>query len=223
MHLLLSNEKKSFEDIELKNIKGILIDFDNTLYEYALCHNQALDAVYRKVNKLKPLSFEEFLKHYSHAQKKVKENLGGTAASHSRILYFQNILEVIFGRTMIQEALTLEDLYWDVFSEVIIYHKEVIDFLKKAKNYTIKICLVTDLTATVQFRKMVASGSFSLFDYVVTSEEVGKEKPAKDVFCTALKKLELHADEVIMIGDDRNKDIQGAEACNIKAYQIIYG
>jgi HAD superfamily hydrolase (TIGR01549 family) len=222
MHLLLSDKKKSFEDIELKNIKGILIDFDNTLYEYAPCHERALSAVYGKVNELHQLSLEDFLKYYRQGQKKVKETLGEVAASHSRILYFQNTLEIIFGKTMPRETLELEDTYWSIFSESIAYHDEVIDFLKRAKNYTIKICLVTDLTATVQFRKMVASGSSYLFDYIVTSEEVGKEKPNKDVFDMALKKLGLHANEVIMIGDDRKKDIQGAEACNIKAYQIIY-
>ncbi|MEN9880948.1 MAG: hypothetical protein RLZZ308_131 [Candidatus Parcubacteria bacterium] len=222
MYLEFSGKKVGFDMIDLTTVKGVLIDFDNTLYEYAPCHEKALRAVYAQVARLSPLIFDDFLVCYAQAQKKVKERVGSVASSHSRILYFQTMLENLFAKTMVEESLLLEECYWNVFYESIVCHKDVISFLEKVKNNTIKICLVTDLTATVQFRKMVTSGLCSYVDYVVTSEEAGKEKPDKAIFSLALSKLGLCASEVIMIGDDRTKDIQGAEAVGIRAYHVIY-
>jgi len=40
------------------------------------------------------------------------------------------------------------------------------------------------------------------------------------MFKTALKKLKLKPNEVIMIGDSESKDIKGAEALGIRPYKI---
>lgn len=222
MFLLHNNERITFDEIDLTGIKGMLVDFDNTLYEYEPCHKKGLRSAYEKVNEWHPISFEDFIVAYKKAQKVVKERVGLVAASHSRILYFQTLLEEFFGKTMIEESLVLESVYWDSFYETIQYQEEALTFLKNAQNNTIKICLVTDLTTTVQFRKMVASRLISYVDYVVTSEEAGKEKPDKAVFSLALDKLCMKADEVIMIGDDGIKDIQGAIQQGIRAYQVVH-
>jgi putative hydrolase of the HAD superfamily len=223
MHLEYSGNSIDIEMIDLKEVKGILIDFDNTLYEYAPCHEKALYATYEKVHEMvSTISFNDFLILYVQAQRLIKERLGDVASSHSRILYFQAMLESVFKKTMIEESVILEECYWETFYQNISYNENILGFLERARNNTIKICLVTDLTATIQFRKMVASGMCSYVDFVITSEEVGREKPDKAMFSLALSKLGLSASEVIMIGDDRTKDIQGAEACAIKAYHVVY-
>ena len=56
--------------------------------------------------------------------------------------------------------------------------------------------------------------------YLVTSDEAGKEKPYKDIFKLALKKLGLKASEVIMLGDNEVKDLQGAEKLGIDTYRV---
>jgi putative hydrolase of the HAD superfamily len=44
-------------------------------------------------------------------------------------------------------------------------------------------------------------------DYLVSSEEAGAEKPDPKVFELSLEKLGLKKDEVVMIGDNYEKDI----------------
>lgn len=222
IHFLYDNKETTLEAIDLSSVKGVLVDFDNTLYEYTPCHKKALQASWESFKALHEVSYEEFEVLYAQAQKVVKSRLKKTASEHSRLLYFQVMLENVFGCTKVEESLHLEEVYWDTFFRGIVLHEEILYFLTKAKNNTIKICLVTDLTANVQLRKMVASGLCSYVDYVVTSEEAGREKPESDIFHLALAKLGLQKGEVIMIGDDRIKDIQGAEACAIRAYQVIH-
>lgn len=53
------------------------------------------------------------------------------------------------------------------------------------------------------------------FDYVVTSEEAGADKPAEAPFRIALGKLQVALERCWMIGDNPETDIRGGGAFNI--------
>ena len=74
------------------------------------------------------------------------------------------------------------------------------------------MAIVTDLTAQIQFRKMVYFELDHYFDYIVTSEEVGYDKPHRLPFEISLKKMNLHKKQNIwFIGDNPKNDIEGAK------------
>jgi HAD superfamily hydrolase (TIGR01662 family) len=52
-------------------------------------------------------------------------------------------------------------------------------------------------------------------DSIVTSTDVGEEKPSPKVFLTAIESLGLSVNEVVMVGDDIIKDIGGAQNLGI--------
>jgi putative hydrolase of the HAD superfamily len=83
------------------------------------------------------------------------------------------------------------------------------------EKYQNKICLVTDLTAHIQYRKIHKLKLNQYCQSIVTSEEAGKEKPNPLMFKLALQKLNLKSSEVCMIGDNFKKDIFGANSLNI--------
>ena len=90
----------------------------------------------------------------------------------------------------------------------------VYELLKKYKN---NICLATDLTADIQYRKIKKLKLHNYCNSVVTSEEAGREKPHPYMFMLSLQKLGLKASEVCVIGDSFNKDIFGARNSQIDA------
>ncbi len=210
----------ALKNFNFQDLKGVLVDFDNTLYEYSPCHEAGLKAVYNKYKEKNSISYDDFLLLYSHAQKKVKMTTSHQAASHSRFLYFQKLLEDALGKTEVVDTIAFEEIYWRSFEEAIILRKELVDFLILCRQKGIKVCLITDLTASVQFRKMVATGVDKLVDFVVTSEESGVEKPDQAIFMLALSKLGLSPEDVVMIGDDKIKDIDGAHKLGIKGYLV---
>ena len=73
--------------------------------------------------------------------------------------------------------------------------------------------------AEIQLKKIAHLGISDYIDFVITSEEVGAEKPSKRIFYAALDKLNCDPGEAVMIGDDLKKDISGAEKLGIKAYK----
>jgi FMN phosphatase YigB (HAD superfamily) len=44
----------------MKNKKAVIFDLDNTLYEYNLCHEKALNNSYSSLKKYKNISFKKF-------------------------------------------------------------------------------------------------------------------------------------------------------------------
>ena len=196
-------------------IKGILIDIDNTLYDYNYTHSLAMDEVYKLAQNFADL--EVFKQAFIKARNIIHSQLINTASSHNRLLYFQKALELLNIKDVLL-AKKLYDTYWNTFLDNINLFDGVKEFFIKNNNK--KICLVTDLTAYIQYRKIEKMGISQYVDFVVTSEEVGVEKPNSKMFETALQKIKMQSDEVCMIGDSYEKDIVGAKNLNIKAYWL---
>jgi HAD superfamily hydrolase (TIGR01549 family) len=197
-------------------LKGVLLDFDNTLYEYLPPHNKALNAIFEYCQKKFGVGIEETLTAYNIARKKVHIDLQETAASHNRLLYIQKMLEIL-QLNPIKYGLELYNSYWDTFLNEIKLFDGVSEFITKYKG---KICIVSDLTAHIQFRKMQILNLDEYINFIVTSEEVGREKPHPYTFMTALKKLDLMPQDVCMIGDSFKKDIIGATNLGIQSIWV---
>ncbi len=196
--------------------KGILLDIDNTLYDYDNSHKIALNRVITFLKEKFFLSEKELNEAYTKARNLVQIELGHTAASHNRLLYFQKMLELLEANPLIY-GLIVYDLYWDTFLASMKPFNGIYEFLEKYKN---RICFVTDLTAHIQHRKIKELKLDQYSFLMVTSEEAGREKPHPYMFMAALKKMNLNADEVCMIGDSFNKDIVGASNLGIDAIWI---
>lgn len=202
----------------MNNIKGMLLDLDNTFYPYEECHAAAFNNVFKTLESHKIISDRSKYKEaYKKAQKRLKTTTKNQAASHNRVLYFQLLLEDlnIFSPKLVLE---LYEAYWGSFlnkMQLFPYFKLMISI---AREKNIKIVIVTDLTAYIQNRKILKLGLIDEIDYMVTSEEAGAEKPTPIMFELALKKIGLSATDVIFIGDNFNKDIEGAHNLGITPY-----
>ena len=75
--------------------------------------------------------------------------------------------------------------------------------------------IITNGFEDVQFGKLKNSGLDRYFTSVITSEEAGVKKPDREIFRFALSKVQAHAGESLMIGDDLEVDIAGAREAGI--------
>ncbi len=207
-----------FQDIDLTDIKGVLVDIDNTLYDYKPAYKKALEKCYEFFIREFQISFsfKEFSEEYTEKRREVTERLKPQGACRSRFFAFQSLFEDINIPQAFNKALEYEKLYWESFMKHIALFEDALYFLKKCKEKTLLVCAISDMQAYFQVRKLQILEVDHLIDYLVTSEEVGCEKPAPVIFETALKKMNLKASQVIMIGDDEKKDIQGAKSVGIK-------
>ena len=191
---------------------AILFDTDNTLYPYDPAHAAAHQAVQQKAMRQFSLSAEQVDSAFAEARNQVKARLKHTAACHNRLLYMQRMLEIIGLGSQVLLALDFEQTYWRTFLSHAVLFDEVTDLLDDLRLLSIPTAIVTDLTAQIQFRKMVYFGLDKYFDFIVTSEEAGFDKPNPAPFHIALEKLRLSPTACVwMIGDNPVNDIQGAK------------
>ncbi len=93
------------------------------------------------------------------------------------------------------------------------YSIEVLEYL--SQKY--KLHIITNGFHEVQHIKLKHAGLIPYFDNIITSEQVGAKKPNPKIFNYALKKANTSAEESIMIGDDLEVDVLGAEEMGIQS------
>ena len=201
-------------------IKGVLMDLDHTLYDYPVCNKAGLKVVFKRLSEEFNTSPEDIEKKFYEARKSVKIDLIGTSSSHSRLLYIKKLVEMLEGRTNPGLTLELYDLFWNEYFNNMVLFDYVKDCLEFCKSKKIKLVIVTDLTTSIQLKKILSLGIEKYFDFIVTSEEVGKEKPSPYIYYIAMDRLNCMPEEIIMVGDDFEKDVAGAKNLGIKAYHI---
>jgi HAD superfamily hydrolase (TIGR01549 family) len=194
--------------------KNIILDIDNTLYDYTICHKTSLNKIFNFISDLQKCDVELIKKSYFIIDKNHKILTINTASSHNKYIKFKQLLEK-YNMNNFEE---IHKLYWDTFYENIIPFKGVIDFLKWNKSLGINIGVLTDYETEFQVEKLKKLNLFQYIDYIVTSEEIGCEKPSIHTFNYILMKMDANRHETIMIGDSFEKDIVGAQEAKIYPY-----
>lgn len=195
------------EPERLKRPAVVQLDIDDTLYDYQSCHRAGSSAMEQTAERILGLSRETFRTALSQARKETKARLGPTASSHSRLLYASRSIEHCTGRSQPGPALILEAAYWDTFLENCHLFEGVHDFISIFKEAGIPLCVVTDLTSAIQYRKLVHFGLDASVQWVVTSEEVAGDKETLTPYRLMLEKLALAEEAHIWVFGDSEADL----------------
>tara|TARA_A100001388_G_C28768750_1_gene502455 strand:+ start:1996 stop:2742 length:747 start_codon:yes stop_codon:yes gene_type:complete len=214
--------QKLNKSIVLNKPDAIIFDTDNTLYEYNPANKKAEEAVEMKVKNLLGISSDLFHSTYNKSKIEVKKQLGATASSHSRLLYFQKFLEILGYKAQLMTALDLEQTFWRTYLANSPLFPGVRELLFELRNKKIAIAIVTDLNSHIQMRKLTYFQLQETFDAFVTSEEVGADKPDPKNFYLVLNKLGMNVDNNIwMVGDNPRTDIIGGRSIGAVTFQRI--
>lgn len=196
-------------------LKAVLFDLDDTLYDsvpiYAVGVRNAWECFCKETKK--NWTLEEFQNAYETARKKAKNLAPESPTRHSRLTYFSFLVTDHCGRPAAELTLKLDRAYTAAYRTINFSPAQ--QLLKSIKS-KLKVAIVTNQTLDAQLHKLKALDPDSeLVDCLVTSEEVAVEKPGSAIFNECLKRLQLEAHEVLMVGDHWNNDVIGACAVGI--------
>jgi putative hydrolase of the HAD superfamily len=196
--------------------EAVFFDLDNTLYPYPPCNEAgkraALAAFRERGYEMDRETFDEL---YANARRETKRETDGTAASHSRHIYFKRALHRHADEHDAATALAIGDAYWEGYAaEMTLCDgvERVFDALASAGT---DVAVVTNLTTRVQLQKLARLEIDDRIDRLVTSEEVGREKPSALPFTTALAAFDCRPSEALMVGDNVGADVAGANAVGV--------
>ena len=196
-------------------IKAVLFDLDNTLIDFIrmkrLASRAAACAMVEAGLKADPKEISEKLFDFY-----LKHGIESDDA-------FQKFLEKEFGKVEPRILAAGINAYLKEKYLHLKHYPGTIETLKEVKKRGLKLGVVSDGVRLKAWMRLNASGLDKYFDVVVTHDDTGKKKPAKEPFLKACEELKVKPEECLMVGDWVERDIEGAKALGMKTCLAKYG
>jgi len=197
----------------MKKYKHIFFDLDHTLWDFKTNSGLALQQIFEKENLAERgvPSFEKFHKKYLPINDRywARYHNGYATKEQVRTGRFYDTLKE-FGVSDEALAARMADSYIQISPRMNRLFPDAVEVLKYLQE-KYKLHLITNGFAEVQWTKLEHSGLKPFFEHVIISEEVGTQKPDKEIFEIVFNRAMTFADECVMIGDNFNTDILGAK------------
>lgn len=195
--------------------KALILDLDNTLYDYDLANNYAIARIESHLVNEGLISRKDFSKAHLFARATVKKRLDNLPASHHKLLQFKEMLYStgLYDFRMIKSTY---EMYKTEFLKKCVLFEFWRDCLNKFDN----VVILTDYVLDFQLDKIKHLAIPNTVK-IIASEEFGFEKPNARLFEEALDLLKVKAENVLMIGDSYEKDILGAKLLGIDSFHLI--
>ena len=197
--------------------KGIIFDLDDTIYDYTKVDKLCLEEIVRYLNINYNISQEDTYNKFFDIRNKLKYEINNSS-NRNRFIYFKKLSD--FFSLEKKCAIELDNIYWETFYKNISCFEGVIDLIKYLKSQGIIIIILTDFQTEKQYKKLESLNILNLCDFIITSEEVCFEKPSEKMFDRVIKETNLKKEDLIMFGDNFNKDIMGC--LNYSIYPFHY-
>lgn len=208
----------------MTEIRAVITDYIGTL---TIARKYSFESSKRKLQRiLKEAGFETSLNAFLRAYSKAHEKY--------RVIRYKKLREVT-NAVWVSEALNglgyetdAKDLRiktaLNVFFQDYLGTLELRPHAKTLLRNTAEKCklgLISNFTYTpLIYASLRKIGINQFFNAVVVSEAVGWRKPHKNIFQTALERLNVTAEETIYIGDSPLEDIEGAKEVGMKTVFI---
>lgn len=201
-----------------KRYTDLFIDFDDTIYNTHGNAEVALEELYDYLELNKYFdSLEDFTIPYWSANIELwgQYSRGEIERDYLIIERFRRPLSLGKGLKVDKEyCLKTSDKFLDlcsVKSGLVDGARELMEYLYG--KYRLHLC--SNGFHEVQYKKLHASDTFRYFDTIILSEDAGVNKPNPAFFEYALQKTGASRENTLMIGDNYNTDIKGAQSAKI--------
>lgn len=189
----------------LKMKKIVLIDIDDTIFDFKKCSFKAFKNTLACLNKnFQKSFFDEFLSLDEKLWQSQKEGI-------------LSVDEVIYKRADLTcKKLNLgvkAETFMDIFSKNLANTHEEIKGARDLLSYLSKkyrLYAASNGIYIMQENRLKISKLYCYFNKLYISDKVGFEKPDPKFFLHIKNDLDINKDELIMIGDSYSSDIKGA-------------
>jgi HAD superfamily hydrolase (TIGR01509 family) len=199
-----------------KNIKAVLFDVDETLFDRNLAQRAVLEIIVKQLpgvfDAFKP---ERVLEAFLESDRIMTADFNAGAPSEG----LRNMRSELFLRllgTSEDYVTTITELYVRNYPTVMAPVDGAIPIVKEL-SLRFKVGVVSNGFPDVQYRKLETIGLRDLFSCIVLSEEFGIRKPNAKIFHHATSLLHMQPSECLYVGDSYTNDVIGAKTAGMQA------
>ena len=201
-------------------IKAVIFDLDNTLYNFDAANEFGIRALAAYTEPVFGWDYPRMKDLYEESREKLTERMGDVGSAHNRLLRFQNLLEEK-KLPLHPHALEMAKAYWRGVLDNMAPSPGAREIMEELRRMGIRIGLGTDMTAYMQYEKLIRLGLMEYMDFIVSSEEAGTDKPGNAFFMLCARKAGCLPGECLFIGDNIVRDYGGAAAAGMQARWFI--
>ncbi len=205
--------------MKLSNIEHIFFDLDHTLWDFDKNSGLAFNSIFQK-NKIE-VEIDRFMEVYSPINENYWKLYRQNRVSQQDLRYGRlresfDSLEIDLTKEQI-DLLAID--YIDYLPQNNILLEGAVELLEYlAPKYRLHI--ITNGFREVQYKKLENSHIMPFFDTITTSEDAGEKKPHRLIFEKALESAGATVKTSLMIGDNFEADVIGAQKVGMRA--ILY-
>lgn len=193
-------------------MKTILIDVDDTIFDFAL---SAKAAILQAAKEFKIAFTEEMFNYYLQLNELLWEDYENCIIERSEI--FKIRFPKLFEHFNINaDGIKFEAAFLNHFKTEYVFidgAKDIIEYL--AKKY--ELYIVSNSMYETQYCRLTNAGIRCFFKDLFVSDKIGYQKPTKEFFNCCFNKIpDFNPEETIIIGDSLTSDILGGKSAGIK-------
>jgi 2-haloacid dehalogenase len=195
----------------MKKYRTILLDADDTLFDFDACETEALRLTFEKhscqLDDIIKLAYKEINKGlWKQYEKGIIDK---DTVIHTRF-------KLLFDRFNIKgDEISFQNAYQDFLGMQHIFIEDadkVLEYLYQKYD----LYIVTNGLTKTQYRRFTESGIDRYMKRIFVSEETGYQKPMKEYFTYCFDKIpSLELDKTLILGDSLTSDIKGGNNAGI--------
>jgi putative hydrolase of the HAD superfamily len=189
-------------------VRAVLFDMDNTLFDFVAAQVAACEAVTRSLDIADRHSLYPYFLNSVHGYE-----------SH------ENILDFIRDRGIFEPGsyTIARRIYEQEKIRFITPYPGVINTLALIRDKGLPMGVITDAHSRDAVRRLEKAGLLPFFSGMVSYDMVRVKKPSPEPFIAALGMLKSAADDVLLVGDSPRRDIEPGRSLGIRTVYARYG
>ena len=196
-------------------IKAVLFDLDNTLVDFMRMKESCSEAaIHAMIEAGLPLEEKK-------ATGKLFEMYQKVGIEDQKI--FEKFLNAEMGKIDYKILASGIAAYRRVKSGYLTPYPHVRETLIRLKERGLKLGIVSDAPRIQAWLRLAEMSLTEFFDVVIALEDTGELKPSDLPFKAAIKELGINPENILFVGDNPTRDIDGAERIGMHTALAKYG
>ena len=192
------------------NVKAVLFDYDDTIMDVSEARNYAKQVIARELSLITNLDQDSILRVIGDV-----ETLMESTGQFDRRVWFRKVVDVLNVDLDDNYVNELVRVYWDSWRLKSRLFPDAMPTLSELRRCGLRLGIVTNTDGEPGLKRdrIRKDGVEDLFDVIVIAgDDTVHVKPHPEPFIKALQALNMHANEILYVGDRLEVDVPGAKA-----------